>query len=41
MTQLAENTHIIAEALARHIFNLTSGEVFSGTLVSKVCEIVV
>lgn len=32
VTHLAENTQIVAEALARHIFNLTSGEVFSSTL---------
>ncbi|XP_069689048.1 BOS complex subunit NCLN [Periplaneta americana] len=32
VTRLAENTQIIAEALARHIFNLSSGEVFSNSL---------
>jgi hypothetical protein len=39
-THLAENTHIVAEALARHIFNLTTGEVFSSTMVSDVCQVV-
>jgi hypothetical protein len=40
VTHLAENTQIVAEALARHIFNLTSGEVFSNTLVNNVCQVV-
>lgn len=36
VTRLAENTQILAEVLARHIFNLTTGEVFSSTVVSDV-----
>jgi hypothetical protein len=39
VTRLAENTQIVAEALARHIFNLTRGEVFSSTLVSDICQV--
>jgi hypothetical protein len=39
VTLLAENTQIVAEALARQIFNLTSGEVFSSTLVSDVSPV--
>jgi hypothetical protein len=40
VTQLAEKAQIIAEALARHIFNLTSGEVFSSSLVSVMFQVV-
>ncbi|KAJ9573916.1 hypothetical protein L9F63_008715, partial [Diploptera punctata] len=29
---LAENTQVVAEALARHVFNLSSGQVFSDSL---------
>ena len=32
---LAENTQVVAEALARHVFNLSQGEVFSDSLVSS------
>jgi hypothetical protein len=32
VTHLTENTHIVAEALARYVFNLTNAEVFSGSL---------
>jgi hypothetical protein len=34
VTRLTENTHIVAEALARYVFNLTNAEVFSSSLVS-------
>jgi len=39
VTHLTENTHIVAEALARYVFNLTSAEVFSSSLVSGVCKV--
>lgn len=32
VTHLVQNTQVVAEALARHIFNLSSGEVFSENL---------
>jgi hypothetical protein len=39
VTHLAENTQIVAEALARYVFNLTNEEVFSSSLVSDVCKL--
>jgi hypothetical protein len=39
VTRLTENTHIVAEALARFVFNLTNVEVFSSSLVSGVCKV--
>jgi len=39
VTRLAENTHIVAEALARYVFNLTNAEVFSSSLVSGMCKV--
>lgn len=39
VTHLTENTHIVAEALARYVFNLTDAEVFSSSLVSGMCKV--
>jgi hypothetical protein len=39
VTHLAENTQIVAEALARYVFNLTDAEVFSSSLVSAMCKV--
>ena len=39
MTRLTANTHIVAEALARYVFNLTNAEVFSSSLVSGMCKV--
>jgi hypothetical protein len=41
MTHLTANTHIVAEALARYVFNLTNEEVFSSNLVSGMCTVTV
>lgn len=34
VAHLVQNTQVVAEALARHIYNLSVGEVFSNNLVS-------
>jgi hypothetical protein len=39
VTHLEENTRIVAEALARYVFNLTNAEVFSSSLVSALCKV--
>jgi hypothetical protein len=39
MTHLTANTHIVAEALARYVFNLTNAEVFSSSLVSGMYKV--
>ena len=39
MTHLAENTHVVAETLARYVFNLSNADVFSSSLVSGMCKV--